>query len=162
MPLAPIAPAVPAVLAGYNAGPPATAMPRPIGIVILTIVEVVIGVGGLFVAADLLRWAIVSNYYQEAESTVDLVIGLAYLALPIPAFVIAWGLWSRRSWARMAACLLSIILLGFEVLGVFEWGVETTDVLGGIVNLSVLAYLNTNSVRAFFGRSPITFLQGPS
>ena len=61
----------------------------------------------------------------------------------------------------MAACLLSIILLGFEVLGVFEWGVETTDVLGAIVNLSVLAYLNTNSVRVFFGRSPTAFLQGP-
>jgi uncharacterized membrane protein (DUF2068 family) len=160
-PFAPVPPAVPVPPAGYNAGPPPTGAARPIGIVILTIVEIVVGVGGLFVAADLLRWAIVSNYYQEAESTVDLVMGLAYLALPIPAFVIAWGLWSRRSWAPMAACLLSIILLGFEVLGVFEWGVETTDVLGAIVNLSVLAYLNTNSVRAFFGRSPTAFLQGP-
>ena len=70
---------------------PPTGAARPIGIVILTIVEIVVGVGGLFVAADLLRWAIVSNYYQEAESTVDLVIGLAYLALPIPAFIIAWA-----------------------------------------------------------------------
>jgi hypothetical protein len=147
---------------GYKAGSSAIVAARPTGIVILTIVEILIGLGGLYVAHDLLGWAYVSNYYQDSEAMgVELVMGFAYLATVIPAFVIAWGLWSMRPWARIAACLLSFVLLGFEVVNVVAWGVEILDIIGLITYLTVLAYLNLNSVRALFGRSPTTLMQGP-
>ncbi len=146
---------------GYSAASSATAAARPTGIVILTVVEILIGLGGLYVANDLLGWAYVSNYYQDSEAMgVELVMGVAYLATVIPTFVIAWGLWSMRPWAWIGACLLAFVLLGFEVIGVIAWGVETTDVLGAITYLSVLAYLSMKSTRALFRRSPTTFMQG--
>jgi len=147
--------------AGYNAGSPSgTGVARPTGITILAIVEIAIGVGGLSVALDLIKWANVSNYYQAGEGAFDLVMALAYLTTSVAVFGLARGLWSMQPWAWMRACLLSIVLLGLIVLAVFEWGVETTDVVGVTVYLSVLAYLNTNSVRGLFGRPPTTFLQG--
>jgi len=66
-----------------------------------------------------------------------------------------------RPEAWIQACLLSIVLIGFDVLSVFEWGVTGLDIIGLTVHLSVLAYLNLNSVRGLFGRPPTTFLQGP-
>jgi hypothetical protein len=147
---------------GYSAGSSATVAARPTGIVILAIVEICLGLGGLYVARDLFGWAYVSYYYQDSGAIgVELVMGFAYLATVIPAFVIAWGLWSMRPWAWIGACLLTFVLLGFGVIDVIAWGVETTDVLGAITCLSVLAYLNMKSTRALFRRSPTTFMQGP-
>ena len=148
--------------AGYNPSVPfGTGAARPIGIAILTIVEIVIGIVGLSVVVDLLYWANISNYYQEAEAGLDLVMGLAYIATSVAGFAVARRLWSMRSEAWIQACLLSIILIGFDVFSVFEWGVTGLDIIGLTVHLSVLAYLNLNSVRGLFGRPPTTFLQGP-
>jgi hypothetical protein len=148
--------------AGYNPSVPfGTGAARPIGLAILTVVEIVIGIVGLTVVVDLLYWANVSNYYQEAEAGLDLVMGLAYLATSVAGFAVARRLWSMRPEAWIQACLLSIVLIGFDVLSVFEWGVTGLDIIGLTVHLSVLAYLNLNSVRGLFGRPPTTFLQGP-
>jgi hypothetical protein len=148
--------------AGYNPSVPfGTAAARPIGIAILTIVEIVIAIVGLSVVVDLLYWANISNYYQEAEAGLDLVMCLAYLATSVAGFAVARRLWSMRPEAWIQAFLLSIILIGFDVFSVFEWGVTGLDIIGLTVHLSVLAYLNLNSVRGLFGRPPTTFLQGP-
>jgi uncharacterized membrane protein (DUF2068 family) len=87
-------------------------------------------------------------------------MGMAYLATSIAGFALAWGLWSLHRWAWMATCLLSIVLLGFDVFSMVEWGVTGPDIIGVTVHLSVLSYLNMGSVRVLFGRSPTGFLQG--
>jgi len=130
-----------AAAAGYDTGSPSgSRAARPIGIVILTIVEIVVSLVGLTVVVDLLYWAGVSSYYREAEAGIDLVMGMAYLATSIAGFALAWGLWSLHRWAWMATCLLSIVLLGFDVFSMVEWGVTGPDIIGVTVHLSVLSY----------------------
>lgn len=154
-PFAQVPPAVPAV-------PPQVAA-RPFGIAILTSVEIVIGLVGLYVALDLFEWANWAlSYGDAAEVAQDFVMAVAYLATSVAVFDLARALWSMQQWAWMRACLLSIVLLGLIVFSVFLWGIDTMDVVGIVVHLSVLAYLSTSSVRGLFGRSPTTFLQGPS
>jgi hypothetical protein len=134
---------------------------RPFGIAVVAIVEIVVAIVGLFVVFDLLYWSAVSGYYGESETGLDLVMGLGYLATSIAGFVIARGLWSLRSAAWPAACVLCLVLAGFDLISVVEWGVTGLDLVGLAVHLSVLAYLNTNTVRALFGRPATTFMQSP-
>ena len=134
---------------------------RPFGITAVAIVEIVVAIVGLFAVFDLLYWSAVSNSYGESETGLDLVMGLGYLATSIAGLVIARGLWSLRSSAWPAACVLCLVLAGFDLISVVEWGVTGLDLVGVAVHLSVLAYLNTNTVRALFGRPPTTLLQIP-
>jgi hypothetical protein len=148
---------------GYNPGGPSeTGAARPFGILALTIVEIVVGLVGLGVAVDLLRWANYGLFYQDTgEVALDLVMGLAYLSTSLVAFDVARGVWFMRPWAWMRACLLSVVLLGLIVFSVFPWGIDTLDIIGAVAHLAVLAFLNTNSIRGLFSRSPTTFLQSP-
>ena len=147
--------------AGYSAGSPSVpAVAKPFGIVVLALAEVVTGLVELSVAIDLLRWVNYGlNYSDTGEIPLDLFFGLSYLAISLALFSVARGLWSMQPWAWARACLLNAVPMGLIVLSVFAWGINTLDIVGVAVHLSVLAYLNLNPVRALFGRAPTTFLQ---
>jgi hypothetical protein len=136
---------------------------RPSGITILAMVEVVIALVGLYVARDLAYWSDWGFSYDNVrQGVVDGVVALAYLATSITGFVVAWRLWCLRPAAWSTAIVLSSALIGLDVLAIFLWGVETTDLLGIAVHLTVIWYLNLNHVRALFGRPPMSFMQSPS
>jgi hypothetical protein len=147
--------------AGYSAGSLSVpAVAKPFGIVVLALAEVVTGLVELSVAIDLLRWVNYGlNYSDTGEIPLDLFFGLSYLAISLALFSVARGLWSMQPWAWARACLLNAVPMGLIVLSVFAWGINTLDIVGVAVHLSVLAYLNLNPVRALFGRAPTTFLQ---
>jgi hypothetical protein len=128
---------------------------RPLGILIVAAVEVIIALVGLTVVSDLFYWAA----WDAGWGGIDMIMGLAYLLASVGGFVVAWELWSVRAWAWMAACTLSAVLMGLIVLSVLMWGIDGLDLLGIAAHLTVLGYLNQNSVRRIFGRPPTTFLQ---
>jgi hypothetical protein len=133
---------------------------RSTGISMLVAVEIVIALVGLWFVVDSLYWTAYSTYYGAAEAGLDMATALAYLSTAVAGFVLARGLWTMKPWAWPMAGVLSIVLLGFDVLSVFIWGVTVLDLIGVAAHLSVLYYLNTNAVRSLFGRPPATFLQG--
>jgi hypothetical protein len=133
---------------------------RPVGISLLAIVELVIGLVGLFVVYDYLYWADYGITYDGiASSSLGVVMGLLYLATSIAAFVIASGVWSQRPSVWGQAALLSFVMIGLEIVSVLLWGITGLDTVGLVVHVSVLMYLNQNSVRLAFGRPATTVLQ---
>jgi hypothetical protein len=144
------------------APPSATATALPFGIVALVLAEIVICVVGIWVALDLYRWVAYGMFYEDTgEVPMDLFLAVVYSATSAAGFVVARGLWRLMPSAWMQACLLSIVLMGFDLISVLAWGLTTLDIIGFVAHLGVLAYLNLNSVRGLFGRPPTTFLQLP-
>jgi hypothetical protein len=131
-----------------------------VGISLLAIVELVIGLVGLFVVYDCLYWAVYSITYEGITSSgVDVAMGLVYLATSIAAFVIATGVWSQRASVWGQAVFLSFLMIGLDIVSVLLWGLTGLDIVGLVVHASVLTYLNQNSVRRVFGRPATTVLQ---
>jgi hypothetical protein len=151
----------PAPAAGYQApGQPRTGAARPTGISILAILEVAGGVLGLLVAKALFDYADARNYWYGAGSggTAGFV-GLCSAAGAITGFVVAWGLWSVRPWAWLVGAILSAASAGSAILSLAGGGGAVWAVITIGVDVAVLYYLNTNEVRALFGRPPSTFMQ---
>jgi hypothetical protein len=147
---------------GYNAaGPVPNAAARPTGITVLAVAEVVTAVITMLVAIDLLRWAYTDFYYDDFKWVViDGALGLIYGAVSLTAFSVARGIWFVQPWAWKKAGIVSLSLLGIIVASVFAWGMTGLDVFGVAGQTSILVYLSLSSVRALFGRSPTTLLQG--
>lgn len=146
--------------AGFNpANSYETLGPRPLGIAVLTVVEIVIGIVGFLVSIDLFRWVDYGFTYQDTgEVGMDLVMGLAYLATSVGVFGVAREIWQMRHWVWMRACLLNLAFIGLIVFSVLPWGLTALDVVGIAANGSVLVFLNLNSIRRVFGRSPLALL----
>jgi hypothetical protein len=135
---------------------------RPLGIVILTIVEVVVAVVGLYAVLEYAYWANWRFSYDEPVwGVVDGALALAYASASLTGFAIISGLWSMRPWTWPVAIRLSCSLIGLGVLAVLLWGLEPLGLLGLVVHLGVLSYLNLGHVRGLFGRGPLAFMQGP-
>ncbi len=147
--------------AGYYAGNPSTTgSPMPFGIVALTVTEIVIAIVGFLVVRDLLYWTGFRGDYEDfGWATVDLLLGLVYLATSAAGLIVARGLYLMRPWAWLPACALSLVLIGLDIFSIVVWGLTVLDAVGIAVHLAVLGYLNLNPVRAIFGRPPTSLLQ---
>ena len=150
--------------AGGNAVTGSGAMAgRPLGVAFLAIVEFVVAVVGLYVALDYARWANWRFSYDDPVwGVVDGAIALAYASASLTAFSIITGLWSMRPWTWPVAVRVSFSLIGLGLLAVVLWGLTPFGLLGIVVQLGVLSYLNLGQVRGLFGRGPAAFLQSPS
>jgi hypothetical protein len=133
---------------------------RPTGIAILAILEVVGGVLGLWAAKLLFDVVDVRNYYYGDGGTYQL-IAFASIAGAAAGFVLAYGLWQLRPWAWLLGCGLCIASAAIYVLALVNNGNGSAGsaVINIGIDAAVLYYLNTNGVRAVFGRPPTTFLQ---
>lgn len=143
---------------GHFAVKPGVGATRPTGIAVLAILEIAGGVLGLWAAKVLFDVADFRNYWYADGGSYQF-LGLASAAGAIAAFVLAWGLWSVRPWAWMLGCALCIVTAAFAVLGLFGGGNAASEVISIGVSAAILYYLNTNGVRALFGRPPTTFMQ---
>jgi hypothetical protein len=134
-----------------------TSGPRPLGIAVLTVVEIVIGVVCLYVTLEFFAWANwAANYGSDSEVIADAIFGFAYLATSAATLGVAREIWSMRHWVWMRACLVSLALMGMILASIAVWRVVApSDVVGLVVNGCVLLYLNTNPVRRVFGRAPL-------
>jgi hypothetical protein len=135
---------------------------RPLGVAFLAIVEIVVAVIGLYVALDYAYWANWRFSYDDSLwGIVDGAIALAYASASLTGFSIVTGLWSMRAWTWPVAVRVSFSLIGLGLLAVVLWGLTPFGLLGIVVQLGVLSYLNLGHVRGLFGRGPAAFLQSP-
>jgi hypothetical protein len=126
----------------------------------LAIVEVVVAVIGLYVVVDYAYWANWRFSYDDAVwGVIDGALALAFGATSLIGFSIVTGIWSIRPAAWLVAIRLSFSLIGLMLLSVFLWGLTPLDLMGLIVQLGVLWYLNLGHVRGLFGRGPLAFMQ---
>ena len=131
--------------------------PRPLGISVLAVVEIITGIVCLYVTLEFFAWANwAANWGSDGELVADAVLGFAYLATGVSMFGAGREIWLMRHWIWMRACLLSVALMGLILVAIAIWRVvNPSDVVGLVVSACVLGYLNTNPVRRVFGRSPL-------
>jgi uncharacterized membrane protein (DUF2068 family) len=71
-------------------------------------------------------------------------IGVVLLVLAVLGFVMTWGLWSGRSWARTITMILAVIGI---IIGIFSLPGSLIEIL---INGVILYYLTRPNIKAYF------------
>jgi len=129
--------------------------PRPIGVTILTVLEIIVGIidiliGFLLLGVYVFALAFVGMGFSTAFAFLLIPLAIASFLFGIISFVLAYGLWKGRPWAWLATMIISIIGLIVGVV-VLIFG-NLASILPIIFYGLIILYLCTASVRAFFGR----------
>lgn len=134
---------------------------KPFGIVVLAIAMVATAVVGLFVAWDYAYWCNWRlNYDEFAWAVVDGAFAVSYVATSVYAFTVAPKLWAINPWSWRTANQITAAWSGLNFLGIVIWGASALSLVGLVVMLGMLVYLNLTTTRAMFGRGPlVTFGQ---
>jgi len=157
------APSVPAVPSGPSS--PHRGV-RPVGITILTILEGIVSffmlLGGValiglsaFLGAG--GWEMIPEevlqQIADAFTGVPIIafttafltgIGLVLLILAVLGFIMTWGLWSGKSWARTITMILAVIGIA---TGIFSLPGSIISIL---IEMVILYYLTRPRIRAYY------------
>jgi hypothetical protein len=131
---------------------------RPLGVTILTILQIIGGIGDIILGVLLLlAYAVVSALIGGGFlGTALLLLGMVAFGLGIFSFALAYGLWTGKGWAWIFSLIGALIGLMLGVVGRVVGGL-TLENLANLIPIVlyalILFYLNTGNVRAFFGRS---------
>jgi len=117
---------------------------RPKGVTILSVWSVIVGIGVSVSAVVAVYGLHVIPVALEAFVDVpDLLVAIA-LGITAVHFLMAYGLWNLRPWARVLAIAFAAVSL---VFGLFTLPVGFASVLFGLATVS---YLSENRVRNVF------------
>ncbi len=122
---------------------------RPVGVTILTILEVVSGILRIVGGAFLLGLAEMIVFRVRLEAILT-ILSLIFMIIGFVQFLMAYGLWTAQGWAWKWTLILTVIGAIFAVVNMARghiWGLITL-----ILDLVALFYLNTPKVRSFFGK----------
>ncbi len=128
---------------------------RPTGVAILTVLQIISGIGDVLVGIILLFGALVFGILVVGILGSALLLGMLAFGLGIFSFILAYGLWTGKGWAWSLSVIGATIGLVLGVLGLVVGGLtldSLADLVPIILSVLILVYLNTNTVRAFFGR----------
>ena len=124
---------------------------RPMGIVILAVLEALVGIyhlatgfGDLFVAATI-RSFLYFGIPSSSMVMIPRILGTVLIIIGLASLVIAWGLWTGKPWARLAALvfvILSIIanLVAYHLVGI-------------VIDAIIIYYLTRPGVKQFFTKA---------
>ncbi len=134
---------------------------RPFGILMLTILQIVSGIGDILLGIVLiLAYAVASALVGGGLlATAFLLLGIVAFGLGIFSFVLAYGIWIGKGlvWGlSMIGALIGLALGLFGLASSASAGLtleSLTNLIPIILSAIVIVYLNTGPVRAFFGRS---------
>ena len=138
---------------------------RPTGVTILAVIQIIASVAGLLAGLSILAIAgiiammgegviPIIDAFQGAESFLGGfflgIVGIFLVILGAFGFVLAWGLWTGRSWAWTITIITTIIGL-ISALLTLPRGIVVL-ILDGLI----LYYLTRPAVKGYFGKSPVS------
>jgi hypothetical protein len=127
--------------------------PRPTGIAILAVLEIVGGilavVGGAGMAAVGGSGMLASLGYAGLSGMVA-VVGGAVLIIGFLAVLLGWGMWTGKSWAWTLSVAFYIIGAVLDVVSILGGGL--TGIVGLLIDILLLWYLWRPHVKAYFGK----------
>lgn len=144
---------------------------RPLGVTLLAILEALSGVFLILTAIGSFIIAGVANMQDVADQLgpdfpqefIDMapilfgVMGVILVILAIIAFLLTYGFLKGRGWAWTLAMVLVVLSIIFSIVGWFLSGFNPAGLasmlIGILIPLVVLLYLNMNNVRAWFGKA---------
>jgi hypothetical protein len=128
--------------------------PRPIGITILVILQIVAGIFDFLISALLLTAYVVAfSFFGMTVSGLGVFLiplVVVFLILGIFSFILAFGLWTGKHWAWVSTVILSIVGIALSILGSILG--SYLDIVLIVLYAVMLGYLSTSGVRTFFGR----------
>src|SRR2546426_8519365 len=136
--------------------------PRPIGITILAVLEILIGIVGLLGSLVIIGFSALFSTIPTVGSligAVGLIIGGVVLFFSLIWLTTGVGFLHGRSWSWTLGMIFSILsLLG--AIGALTIGLITGGVGGLIFWGLILYYLTRTHVKAFFGKGGLPFNPG--
>ena len=118
--------------------------PRPTGITILAILEILGGLALLLGGAGLALVGAVAGFGLAAG------LGGVLFILGFGSFVVAFGLWNGRPWAWTIARALSVINIITSGISIASGGFGS--IFGLLIALIIIYYLTRPHVRVYFGK----------
>jgi hypothetical protein len=139
--------------------------PRPTGVTVLAVLEILGGViglagGGLLLAAGAIintssfssQYPGLSSYSSSTLSAIFYGFGAFLLILGILALVIGIGFLSGKGWSWTLAIVVGIISIVATILEIVIGISGTTAVVSIIIEIIIIYYLTRPHVKAFFGK----------
>ncbi len=131
---------------------------RPVGVTILTILQIISGIGDILIGTLLiLAYAVATALIGGGPlPTAFLLLAIVAFGLGIFSFALAYGLWAGKGWAWGLSVIGAIIGLTLGAISLAVGGLTLesfTSLLPIVLYALILVYLNTGNVRAFFGRT---------
>ncbi len=143
--------------------------PHPVGMTVVGFLYFIVGILeffagiGLVLLAGLGQSDIISNVGQNAQdwlknnSMLVLVMGLATLAVAIIDLAIGYGCFKGWGWVWTAGMAFAFISLVLSLFVAWSRGFTLSDtasgLVGSIITIFIILYLNTRKVRIWFGKS---------
>ncbi len=131
---------------------------RPTGVTILGLLFVIAGAFTLLGGITTLETALETALAQGSGSILAvlgaLLIPLGIEILCIASFVVAYGLFTGKSWAWLVAVMLSTIGLVVNAISLVipNMGTIAGALVGIAINAIVLYYLSRRNIRDYFGK----------
>ena len=120
----------------------------------LLVLSALLGLGGLDLipeeelaeALQQMPWASMFTGVQIIALTTSFLtgIGLVLLILAVLGFIMTWGLWTGKSWARTITMILAVISI---VTGIFSLPGSIISIL---INIALIYYLRQPPIRAYY------------
>lgn len=133
---------------------------RPTGVTILAVLEILVALSllaggiGFIVVAGLLGIVgaefIPSTLLGEFLGPFLGVMGIGLAVIGLIGFLLAWGLWTGKSWAWTVTIIFAILGVISGLLGLPS-GIVTV-----ILNGLIFYYITRPAVKAFFGKKPVS------
>ena len=113
---------------------------RPLGVTIISILQIIGALLLVFGGSTAVLLGLALGIFGMLVT----VLGGILLIFGILGIIIAWGLWSLKSWVWMVAFILNLLSVIFALL--------SFDLISLIFPLIIVIYLNQGEVKAAFGR----------
>ena len=127
----------------YQAPPPQAYAPaggvkkeRPAGVTILAVLQFLSGIVYLGMGAMFLTGGGYGGYIPGLTEVLAIIGGI-FIVLGLVCFLIGWGLWTLKGWARIIAIILAILSL-------------CNIPIGTIIGIIILWYLFKPEIKAAF------------
>ena len=106
---------------------------RPVGVLIITILQIIIGIGDIITGTVLLILALIVGGLGGMLATALLLIDLVAIGLGIFSLTLAYGVWTGKRWAWPLSVIGAIIGI---ILGVLIIAVNLAEGSGILESLS--------------------------
>lgn len=134
---------------------------RPVGVGVLTILQIFSGIYLVAVGAVLVILAVIGGVpIGNPVAILLFLLNFVAIALGIFSFIMAYGLWTGKGWAWTLSLIGAIIGIILGVPSLVAYFVERAGLVGILANIVpialyvlILAYLNSGNVRALFVRT---------
>lgn len=123
---------------------------RPLGITILAALMMIFGIVmfliGLFitVVSPMIHEMLGRGFMFSYMQMLFMVIGPILVISGLISFVLGFGLWKGKNWARILTIIFNVISLIFNIFSLPQ------GIIGLVINIIIIYYLTRENVKQYF------------